>query len=97
MKQIILACLQIVQKFFENLKKQLKKSEFYINFGEEDVGHLIPLTVGHTDRPTEDEAKYIRTVIKHSNFRYIPEEFEGISPSPWYRPLDIKSGIIPKI
>lgn len=52
-QQLSYACLQIILKFFENLKKQLKKSEFYINFEVKDIGHLIALTVGHTDKPTE--------------------------------------------
>jgi len=42
----------------------MKKSETFINFNPKDVGHLVPLTTGHTDRPTEQEAKYIRTLIK---------------------------------
>jgi hypothetical protein len=47
-----------------------------------DVGHLIALSVGHTDRPTDEEARYIKIVMKSSNFKYNPDEFEGISPTP---------------
>jgi hypothetical protein len=88
--------LQIILKFFENLKKQLKKSEFYINFEVKDIGHLIALSVGHTEKPTDQEARYIKTIIKSSDFKYIPEEFEGISPSPVIeKPID--SSLLPKI
>ena len=61
-----------------------------------DVGHLIALTVGHTDRPTDVEARYMKIVMKSSNFKYIPEEFEGISPSPLLN-KPVQSTLLPKI
>jgi hypothetical protein len=82
MKHLSYACLSIILKFFENLKKQLRKSEHFLNFNIMDVGHLIALSVGHTDRPTDEEARYIKIVMKSSNFKYNPDEFEGISPTP---------------
>lgn len=72
---MVTACISITLKFFETLKKQLKKAEYQINFGAKDVGHLIPLTVGHKMKPTDEEAMYIRTVMRSSDFRYIPNEF----------------------
>lgn len=57
-----------------------------------DIGHLIALSVGHTDRPTELEANYIKTVMKSSDFRY--DELEGISPMVMQ---PIQSSILPKI
>ena len=82
LKQIVLQTLIIVLKFFESLFKQLRKSESHINFEASDVGHLVALSVGHTDKPTEEESRYIKTIMKNSNFKYDPEEFVGISPSP---------------
>ena len=58
------------------MKKQLKKAEDQINFGPQDVGHLVPMTVGHKNRPTEEEEEYIKTVIAQSDFRFIEEEFK---------------------
>jgi len=70
LRQLIIACFSISIKFFENLKKQLKKSELHLNFGPESIGHLIPLTVGHRDRPTEREERYIKTVMGLSDFMH---------------------------
>jgi hypothetical protein len=74
----------------------LKKSEFYIDFDVKDIGHLVALSVGHTDRPTETEAKYLKTVMKSSNFKYESNELEGVSPSPLHQPV-ITSSLLPKI
>ena len=63
LKQLITACLSIVLKFFELLKKQLKKSEVQINFEPREIGHLVPLSIGHKNKPTESETQYIRTVL----------------------------------
>jgi hypothetical protein len=52
------------------------------------------MSVGHTDKPTELEAKYIKMVMKSSDFKYNPEELEGISPMIL---IPIKSSILPKI
>jgi hypothetical protein len=41
-----------------------------MNFGPLDVGHLIPLSVGHKDKPTEIETIYIRQVMALSDFWY---------------------------
>ena len=60
------------------------------------MGHLIALSVGHTDRPTDEEARYIKIVMKSSNFKYNPDDFEGISPSPLVAEK-IQSGLLPKI
>lgn len=79
LKQLVLACLTTALKFFESLKKHLKKAEVQVNFDERDVGHLVPLTVGHRDKPTDVEAKYIRTVIRSSEFRYVPEHDTSVS------------------
>jgi hypothetical protein len=46
----------------------MKKYETQFNFGPEQLGHLIPLTVGHRDKPKEREKKYIETVMQHSGF-----------------------------
>jgi hypothetical protein len=67
-----MALFSIIIKFFERLKKQLKKSEVLINFGEKELGHLVPLTVGHRDKPTEDETRHIRNVMRKSNFLMDP-------------------------
>lgn len=36
------------------------------------MGHLIPLTVGHRDRPTPKETRYIETLMELSEFKYVP-------------------------
>lgn len=77
--------LKISLNFFETLFKQLKKSESYINFEASDLGHLVALSVGHTDKPTDEETRYIRTLMKNSGFKYDAEEFVGVSPSPLQR------------
>ena len=82
-------------KFFETLKKQLKKSESQINFEDKDVGHLIPLTVGHKNKPNEIEAQYIRSIINLSKFKYMPEEFMAVSPTPLN--VGLTSALIPPI
>lgn len=63
LKQVILACMHNVSHFFDGLKKLMRKYETKYNFGPEQVGHLIPLTVGHRDRPKEREKKYIETIM----------------------------------
>ena len=68
-------------KFFENLKKQLKKSELQLNFGPEQIGHLIPLTVGHRDRPTEKEVRYMKTVMGLSGFLHNDDQTIEDDPS----------------
>lgn len=68
LRQLMIACLSISIKFFENLKKQLRKSELHLNFGPEQIGHLVPLTVGHRDRPTDRELRYIKTVMALGDF-----------------------------
>ena len=68
LRWLIIACLSMLIKFFENLKKQLKKSEIAINFGPRQVGHLIPLSTGHRNKPTDPEINYIHHVIKLSEF-----------------------------
>jgi hypothetical protein len=65
-KQLILACLHSLSHFFDGLKKLMKKYESKYNFGPEQIGHLIPLTVGHRDRPKEREKKYIETIMAMS-------------------------------
>ena len=70
--QILIACFSIVTKFFETLKKQLKKAEQQVNIGASQVGHLVPLTVGHGDRPTGREESYIQTLLNISDFNYAP-------------------------
>jgi hypothetical protein len=93
LRWLIVATLSILIKFFEQLKKQLKKSEMHINFGVKDVGHLIPLSVGHKDKPTDSEINYIHKMIKISGFQYKKEEIlETISPD-----LLFKSSILPAI
>jgi hypothetical protein len=81
-------------KFFEGLKKQLKKAETLINFDSRDVGHLIPLTVGHENKPTELEICYIKRVMGTALFEFNREEYVAISPSPAHI---YKSSLLPKI
>ena len=72
----------------------MKKSEIHINFGPLDVGHLIPLSVGHKDKPTDSEINYIHKMIKISGFQYKKEEIlESISPDKYVH----QSSIIPTI
>lgn len=59
------------------------------------MGHLIPLTVGHKNKPTEVEAKYIRSIINMSDFRYIPEDFQAVSPTTLN--VGLASALIPPI
>ena len=81
LRWLIVATISILIKFFEQIKKQLKKSEFHINFGPIDVGHLIPLSVGHKNKPTDPEINYIHRMIQHSGFQYKKEEIpQNISP-----------------
>lgn len=68
LNSLTIASLTILIKFFDNVKKLLKKSEQCCQFDEKALGHLVPLTVGHRDRPTETEVRYIKTVMKHSGF-----------------------------
>lgn len=68
------ACLTNLLRFFDNLKRLLKKSEQRCQFDDKEVGHLVPLTVGHRDRPTETEVRYLKTVIRQSGFIYEGEE-----------------------
>lgn len=70
--QLLMVCFKETTKFFETLKKQLKKAELQTNIGAEEVGHLIPLTVGHRDRPTNKETRYIETLMELSEFKYVP-------------------------
>jgi len=64
-----------------------------INFGQIDVGHLIPLSVGHSNKPTDSEINYIHKMIKLSGFQYNKEEIlESISPDNY-----IQSSILPSI
>ena len=73
--------MSIILKFFEGVKKQLKKSEVLINFDARDVGHLIPISTGHENKPTEAEVTYIKTVMKLSEFKYEKHTCPpGISP-----------------
>ena len=81
LRQLIIACMSISIKFFENLKKQLKKSELQLNFGSEQIGHLIPLTVGHRDRPTEKEVRYMKTVMGLSGFLHNDDQTIEDDPS----------------
>ena len=93
LRWLIVATLSILIKFFEQLKKQLKKSEIHINFGPLDVGHLIPISVGHKDKPTDSEINYIHKMIKISGFQYKKEEIlESISPDKF-----VQSSILPTI
>jgi len=65
----------------------------HINFGPLDVGHLIPLSVGHKDKPTDPEINYIHKIIKISGFQYKKEEIlESISPDKF-----VQSSILPTI
>ena len=97
LKQLTLACVLIIIKFFETLKKQLKKAESQINFGPKDVGHLVPLTTGHKGKPNDVEIRYIRQVLRLSDFRYIPSDFQGISPSVPSNLDGLKSSLIPAV
>ena len=72
--QLVAACLTNLHRFFDNLKKLLKKSEQRCQFDETTLGHLVPLTVGHRDRPTETEVRYLKTVIRRSGFLYGGED-----------------------
>lgn len=64
-------CLQITQKFIDNLKYLAQKTLNNRTIRPEHVGHLVPLTVGHRDPPREDkEVPYIDAVIGLSSFRY---------------------------
>lgn len=48
-----------------------------------DVGHLIPLTIGHKNKPTDSEIHYIKTIMKLSDFKYDKNSAPvGLSPSP---------------
>lgn len=58
------------------MKRHLKRSEKSVNFSAEDIGHVIRLTVGHRNKPTETEINYINTVLRTSDFRFLPEEAE---------------------
>ena len=91
-QQLILVAMSIVIKFFENLKKFMKKAE-NLNLGPAQLGHLIPLTVGHRDRPTDREDKYIKSVMKLANFNYVPIKKPFVPPS--NRNLDLPpSGLL---
>lgn len=68
--------MSIVFEFFDKLKRNLKRAEKSINFSAEDVGHVIRLSVGHRNKPTELEINYINTVLRSSKFRFLPEEAE---------------------
>lgn len=46
----------------------MKKSEAKFNFDEKQLGHLVPLTVGHRDNPTGREIRYLETIFKSSGF-----------------------------
>lgn len=76
LKMLVQTSVNIVYKFFESLKKNLKRAEEHINFGSLDVGHLIPLNVGHLEKPSEEESKYIQFVMDASEFKYVPDEDE---------------------
>ena len=52
----------------------MKESERVNNLGPETVGHLIPLSIGHTDRPTEYESKYINNILTKCEFTGIPPD-----------------------
>ena len=47
-----------------------------INFGADDIGHVVRLSVGHRSKPLGTEISYINTIISDSSFRYLPEEAE---------------------
>jgi len=70
-----MACISVALKFFETLKKQMKKMETLNDFGIKEVGHLIPVTVGHRDAPHEWEMNHIKVIMKESNFKYNKEDF----------------------
>jgi len=80
LKQLVIACLTLIIKFFVALKDTLKKVilKHKSNFTPDQIGHLVPLTVGHRDRPTEKEMHYIRLVMKQSNF--FPQEDDNELP-----------------
>ena len=95
LKQLSIACLSIVLKFFEGLKKQLKKSESLIKFNAIDVGHLIPLTIGHKNKPTDSEIAYTKTIMKLSDFKYDKHNTAPVGPSPLIETN--KSSLLPKV
>lgn len=78
---MVAACFTNLHRFLDNLKKLLKKSEQRCQFDEKSVGHLVPLTVGHRDRPTDTEVRYLKTVMKHSGFIYEGDEADSPRPA----------------
>ena len=84
---LVQACFTIILKFLDNVKKLLRKSETKTQFDETTIGHLVPLTVGHRDRPTEQEVRYIKTVVRHSGFFYQDEQLQfaqTMGPNPYF-------------
>jgi hypothetical protein len=61
--KIILESLKVVHHFLTSLKQIVTELEIQNNIGVDQLGHLVPLTVGHRDKPTEKEVKYIKKVI----------------------------------
>ena len=81
LQQLIVTCLEMTQKFIDNLKYLAKKTSISAKIGPEHIGHLIPLTVGHRDPPREDkEVPYIEAIFRLGNFRY--EDPDILAPSP---------------
>jgi hypothetical protein len=51
--------------FLEEVRKVLRSTKI---FSPSEVGHLIPLRVGHRDQPTSDEVEHINTILAQSSF-----------------------------
>ena len=74
LKQLINFTLTTCEDFFQTMIELMKESERVNNLGPETVGHLIPLSIGHTDRPTEYESKYINNILTKCEFTGIPPD-----------------------
>lgn len=70
LSNMVLACLNTTLSFFDLVIKQMKKNERTHSLSDSELGHLVPLTVGHRDRPNENELRYIRKLMIVSGFLY---------------------------
>ena len=64
-KYLINGCLSIITKFFENAKKIAREFEI---MDPTSLGHLVPITVGHRDKPNEKEMVHIKLLLDNSGF-----------------------------
>lgn len=66
LKRIIDFTLNLCHEFFENIAELLKESERVNKFDDNTLGHLVPLTAGHIERPSEFESRYFETILYKS-------------------------------